>query len=85
MWIKDNHERLINSDNVVHYGIADANKDKKDKSPSWVVAARIVRTDWKLASIAWLTECFPDKDEARMRLDQIENGIKDGLKFIELE
>lgn len=84
MWIKDNHERLINSDNVVHYGIADANKDKKDKSPSWVVAARIIRR-LEPGSIAWLTECFPDKDEARMRLDQIENGIKDGLKFIELE
>jgi hypothetical protein len=85
MWIKDHHERLINSDNVVHFSMADSNKDKKDERTSWVVAARIVKTDWSVGSILYVTEGFSDKDEVRIRLDRIEEGIKNNENFVDLE
>ncbi len=88
MWIKDHHERIVNSDNVVHFSITDANKDekgKKDVSPSWVVAARILKTDWNIGSIVYMTEGFDDKKEAVMRLDAITEGLRHLKNFLELE
>ena len=86
MWIKDNYGRLINSDNVVHFDVVNANKDKEDAKPSWVVAARILKTDWSAGSILYLTERFQDKGEAQIRIDAIEDALGHPKKnFLELE
>lgn len=85
MWIKDHYGRIINADNVVHFDVVDANKDKENTNPSWVVAARILKTDWKHGTILWLTEKMPDKKETDMRLDEIIKGIVGGAVFLELE
>lgn len=85
MWIKDHYGRIVNSDNVVHLEVVDANKDKKDTNPSWVVAGRILKTDWETGSIVYLTERLKDKKEAEMRLDAIIEGLRKCEVFLELE
>ena len=86
MWIKDNYGRLINSDNVVHFDVVNANKGKENTNPSWVVAARILKTDWSTGTILYLTEKLQDKDEVQMRLDAIEDALCDSELFLlELE
>lgn len=85
MWIKDHYERLINSDNVRHFSVTDVNSGKKNTNPSWVVAARILKTDCETCSSACLTERFKDKEEAVMRFDAIAEGLRNDEVFLELE
>jgi hypothetical protein len=84
MWIKDNWDRLVNTDNLVQIEIVDHN-EKKD-SPSWMVKARTLKSDSTQRFVyLHLTEGHREKAEAQMRLDAIVDAIKNGLNYLELD
>lgn len=84
MWIKDNWGRLVNSDNILHIQIKDENKGKKTQ-PSWVLEAKMVKSDWNQCYLIHLTEGHRDKSEAKIRMDAIIDAIKKEWIFLELE
>jgi len=85
MWIRDHHNRLVNSENVIHFSIVDAHKEKRDDKKLWVIAARTVKADWNTPRTLWLTEGFVDKEEALIRLQAIEDGLEKEIVKLILE
>jgi hypothetical protein len=96
MWVKDHYGRLVNLDNVMYLECYDKNWSNVSQTKLWTIGAHIKARDAKRyidksgKSVAagvtmCLTEGFPDKEEANLRMEQIAEGIANGADIVALD